>query len=331
MNPKRLRIFQLVDILRRETDAENPISTSQLCAKLDNCDRKTIYRDIDMLIEAGFEIYSRMESKDKVYYMMDRQFNAAELKVLMDAVQAAAFIPETQTKTLIEKIACLAGERKSELLQKGVVGFNTKKHSNEEIFLNIDAIERALREGSQVAFYYFDLDEHVQRQYRHDKKRYAVEPIALIYNSDNYYLRSYSPENNEMRNYRVDRMEQVEVLEDSISESARVSDKELAEYTETVFSMYSGTPENVVLQFDNSLLGVVYDQFGEDTTIARKNKTTCMAFVKVQISGPFWGWLMQFPDKMGIVSPDHVAAKFREWKKKEYVPESETANVREEN
>lgn len=319
IEPKRLRIFQLVDILKKQTDEEHPLSTNQLCSMLGNCDRKTIYRDVDMLIDAGYEIFSRMESKEKVYYMMEREFNVAELRILIDAVQASAFIPVNQTNILIEKIICLAGNQKREIIKNNTVQFRTKKHSNEEIFSNIEVIENALQSQKQISFYYFTLDEYANRKYKYDKKIYIVEPSALIYNQDKYYLRAYSPENEQMRNYRVDRMTEVQMMDCDVSKNAMISADELTEYTNSVFGMYSGKSENIVLKFKDSLLDVIYDRFGEDANVSRFNENTCMVFAKVQVSGMFFGWLMQFPDKVQIISPECLIKEYQEWKNKEFI------------
>ena len=67
---------------------------------------------------------------------------------------------------------------------------------------------------------------------------------------------------------------------------------------------------DVVLEFDDKLIGVVYDKFGEDTKMIRSGDK-CIATVKVQISPVFWGWLFQFAGKMKVLSPDTVIADYR--------------------
>lgn len=76
--------------------------------------------------------------------------------------------------------------------------------------------------------------------------------------------------------------------------------------------MYGGPAVDVVLQFDRSLIGVVYDKFGEDTQMIRSGKDSLVATVKVQVSPTFWGWLFQFAGKMQILSPLELAEKYRQ-------------------
>ncbi|MPN08417.1 hypothetical protein SDC9_155699 [bioreactor metagenome] len=75
--------------------------------------------------------------------------------------------------------------------------------------------------------------------------------------------------------------------------------------------MYGGSTEDCVLQFDNSLIGVIYDKFGENTKMKRLNNDVCAATVKVQVSPTFWGWLFQFPEKMKISSPENLVEEYK--------------------
>ena len=163
----------------------------------------------------------------------------------------------------------------------------------------------------KASFYYFDLDETGERVYRKNKERYIVDPVALVFHEDNYYLMCYSAKYNDIVNYRVDRMDSVALEDEPVSEDALVPETDLAKYTEQVFKMYNGPKEEVVLQFDLPLLGVVYDKFGEDTKVIRSSDTTLVASVKVQISPTFWGWLFQFGGKMRIISPDSVIEEYK--------------------
>lgn len=145
-----------------------------------------------------------------------------------------------------------------------------------------------------------------------DRKRYVVEPIALILCEDNYYLMAYSSRHPERTaNYRVDRMDQVTVIEDSaLSEEALAKLNGISGYTEQAFKMYSGELEDVMLQFNKSLIGPVIDKFGEETEILSVNETTCAAALHIQIAPTFFGWLAQFGSKMKILSSERVKKQY---------------------
>ena len=310
-NYRKIKLLKLLDMLRQETDEQNPLSTTQICAKLGQmgivCDRRTLPRDIAILNEQGYEIMSLMVGHDKCYYVEDRSFSVPELKILIDAVQAASFITDKKTAELVDKIASLGGTHRAEILKSNMVCFNTRKHSNEQIYYSVDTLERAIQDNKKVIFYYFNLDENGNKAYRRDHHHYVVEPIALVFNEDNYYLISYSARHDGTANYRLDRMEEVEIIDEDICEKAIALRESVSGYTEQVFKMYGGETVEVVLEFSDNLIGAVYDKFGEETQMTRVADDKCTAAVKVQVSPVFWGWLFQFGKQMKILSPEGVS------------------------
>ena len=140
---KKLRPMKIWEILRRETDEDHPMGTETLRERLKEsgypCTRKTLYGDIALLNDNGYEVM-RTRKISNEYYVADRSFDIPELRILMDAVQAASFITDKKTKVLIGKIAQLAGDKKAEVLQKNTVEFHTPKSDNEQIFYIVDKI-----------------------------------------------------------------------------------------------------------------------------------------------------------------------------------------------
>ena len=314
-NCQKIKLLKLLELLRQETDEQHPLTTMDICNRLGamgiSCERRTLSKDVALLNEQGYEVMWRWVGKEKGYYIEDRSFSIPELKILIDAIQASSFITEKKTADLIGKIANLGGSHRAELLQGNMVCFNTRKHSNESIYYNVNSLEDAIQRQKKVLFRYFDLDERGQKVYRRDGHRYVVEPVALVFNEDNYYLVVYSSRHDNTANYRVDRMDHVEVLSDAVSEKAISLRGGVAEYTEQAFKMYGGTPTDIVIEFENQLIGAVYDKFGEDTQMMRSGENKCIATVKVQISPTFWGWLFQFAGLMKVISPDTVIEEYK--------------------
>ena len=314
-NIRKVKLLKLLELLRQNTDEEHPMSTAQIATTLSEMgipfDRRTISQDIITLNELGYEIMSVMKGHDKCYYIEDRSFSIPELKILIDAVHASSFITEKKSQELIDKIATLAGSHRAEVLKRNMVCFNTRKHSNERILYNVDALEEAILRKKKVNFYYFDLDENGNRVYRLNGHHYVVEPIALVFNEDNYYLTCYSARHDSTSNYRVDRMDAVEVIKEDCCEKAIALREQVATYTEQAFKMFGGQLEAVVLEFDRSLIGAVYDRFGENTQMMGTSENRCIAHVKVQISPVFWGWVFQFADQMQILSPSAVLTEYK--------------------
>ena len=158
----------------------------------------------------------------------------------------------------MDKIASLGGTHRAEILKSNMVCFNTRKHSNEHIYYNVDTLEHAIQNNKKVIFYYYNLDENGNRVYRRNHHHYVVEPVALVFNEDNYYLISYSARHDGTANYRVDRMEAVEIIEEDICEKAISLRNRVSEYTEQAFKMYGGEAVEVVLEFHDALIGAIW-------------------------------------------------------------------------
>ena len=274
-------------------------------------DKRTLSREVEFLNSQGFDIKTRIVGHQKGYYIEKRGFSVPELKILIDAVQAASFITDSQTREFISKIADLGGSRKSEILKENVVCFNTTKHTNESIYQNVSELEKALTGKKQASFYYFDRNVDGEKVYWKEKKRYVVEPMALIFNDDNYYLMTWNAKYEGITNYRVDRMDEVSVEETGVSEKAIMDDSDIAAFRQQAFKMYGGNLEDVVLEFNEKLIGVVHDKFGENTKMIRTAPGKCVASVQVQIAPTFWGWLFQFVGEMRIISPDPLMEEYK--------------------
>lgn len=316
-NWQKVKLLRMMDLLRAQASPERPLTTERICSALAaegiSCDRKTLTKDIQTLRSYGYEVAARQIGHEKGYYIPARQadFSLAEQKIIIDALQAANFITREKTDELITKVAGLNAGQRDRILTTGVVCFNKRKHSNEEIYANVAVLEDALSQKRQASFVYFDRNENGERIYRKDRARYTVEPMALIYYEDNYYLMCFSSKYDGVTNYRVDRMDEVAVEDAPVSEQAIIPDDDLAAYTEQVFKMYNGPATDVTIEFDDKLIGVIQDKFGEDTRIVRISQTRCVASIRVQISPVFWGWVFQFVGELSIVSPEQVKEDYK--------------------
>ena len=266
---QKLKLLCLLDLLKNDTDEDHPFTTADICKKMNEmgipCDRRTLKDDIKDLEDYGIEIMHTNEGHSKAYYIDDCKFTIPELKILIDSVQAASFITENKSNELTQKIAALSGKQRSQLLTENIIRFNTTKHTNEGVYYTVGTLEEAIRKHFKVSYLYFDLDENGDRAYRKKKESYVVAPIALIYNDDNYYMVCYTEKYDALNNYRLDRMEQVSIIKEPICSAAEDSKSNLTNHVEQSIHMYTGQTANVVLKLDNSLIGTIYDEFGEGT------------------------------------------------------------------
>ena len=313
------RILKLRQILKRKTDEKHKLTGPALIQKITEAgyhtSDETLRKDLKALAQNGFPYVSTIGGKDPGYFSECEPFSQPELKLLLDSVQAARFVTEKKTKELTEKLMSLASEYQEQDLKKSEIIFNTRKHTNNQIYYIIDACDNALRNRTRLSFRYYDLDFRCKPCYRYKNKPITVEPFALICFEDNYYLHAFradiEDEKEAMRTYRLDRMTKIELLSTPVTPRALARFGKAAEYTRSVFKMYGGEETEVTLRFPRELCGSVYDKFGEKTKITALSDDLGELTETIQISGTFFGWVDQFEGKMEIVSPAPLREKYK--------------------
>ena len=316
-NAYKIKLIKLLEILRQDSDEDHYIGTSELIEKLDKmgivCDRRTLYKDIEVLNSFGYEVLcEKSPGKPNCYCVADRSFDVPELRILMDAVQASSFITPSKTEILLDKIADLGGSHRAELLQSNIVRFNTTKSTNENIFYAISEINAAIENNKKVSFEYFDFNEKHERVYRKERKRYFVNPMATIFDDDNYYLIAYYAKHPGVVHYRIDRMDMVEMVENQSRDIYNGEPIDLRHHKKTVFGMFQGEEQEVDFIANKSLLDVVFDVFGDSARLEPVGENSFRFKASVQISPMFYGWCLSFGDKLQVVGPDEVVEKIKE-------------------
>ena len=92
--------------MQEQTDDTHMLTMPQIISELAKYDieaqRKSIYDDLAALNDFGIEIIKCQEFGKTFYYCGTRDFEMAELKILVDAIQSSKFISENKTKDLIK-------------------------------------------------------------------------------------------------------------------------------------------------------------------------------------------------------------------------------------
>lgn len=313
---QKLKLFYLIDIFKKKTDEDHPISVNEIIQQLHNvgisAERKSIYRDIEAMQELGFDIIP-VHNKTFSYYLGSREFETAELRLLVDAVQASRFITKKKSNELIKKLEGLAADYDAEKLQSQVFVTNRIKTSNESIFYNVDCIHSAINSNNKISFLYFDWDIKKHKVYRHNGKKYIVSPWALIWNSENYYLIGYDSDTDSIRHYRVDKMVTINSIDEKREGRAKFNNVDVAVYSQRLFGMYNGDIVSVRLRCSKDVTNAVIDRFGTDVRfIPSSDGESFEVTVDVAISPVFFSWVFMFGGKVKIISPLSMQDKMRE-------------------
>lgn len=301
---QKQRILYMLKYFYEKTDEKHTVTVNNLISYL-NCyditaNRKTIYDDIEVLQDFGFDIVKN-KSKTHNFYLASRNFELSEIKILIDAVQASKFITLKKSQQLISELCSLLSSYESKQINRQVYVLDRVKNMNESILYNVDNIHNAIAENKRLRFRYFEYDYQCRKIYHKDKN---VNPLALIYSNENYYMITYNEKYDNNVTYRVDRMESVEI--DDEPRILPPEEFDPAGYVKPIFGMYHGDIETVTVLFENDLAKTVIDRFGMDTPMRKYDEEHFIARFDVALSDRFLAWIIGFGNKCRIISPDYV-------------------------
>ena len=309
----RLKILYLYKIFLDKTDEKHYLTMSDIVNQLKlygiSAGRKALYEDIEALKAYGLDIIT-IKGRVSAYYVASRDFELPELKLLADAVSSSRFLTERKSSELLKKIENLSSVHEAKQIQRQVYVTNRVKAMNERIYLNVDVIHRAIAENKKIKFRYFDYNLQKKKTYRAGSR--VCSPYALAWDDERYYLIAYYDNRQTISNFRIDRMEGVEIIDEKAV--PKPDNFIVADYMNSSFAMFSGTTQDVKLRFDNQLINAVIDRFGKGITIFPDGDShfTVRVKVKAEHPEPFFGWLFQFGTMAEIIEPCELRDRYIE-------------------
>jgi len=311
---QKAKLLYILKELQEKTDEDHTLSVAQLVDMLKangiKAERKSIYDDIEALRMAGFDIENRRE-KPAGYYLATRDFELAELKLLVDSVQSAKFITRRKSMELIRKLENLTSRYEAQQLQRNVFVTNRIKTMNESIYYSVDAIHSAISANARIRFQYFEWTVEKETKLRKGGEFYEVSPWGLTWDDENYYLIAYDGQAGIIKHYRVDKMLKLTVMEGTAREGKeQFSNLDTAVLARKTFGMFGGREDMVRLLCVNSMAGVMIDRFGKEVMMRRLSDTHFAASVRVNVSPQFFGWVFGLGSGVKIEGPDWVRDEF---------------------
>ena len=308
---QKMKLLVLRQFLLDHSDEEHPISTSELIDELARwgiqAERKCIYSDMETLRMSGVDVNVR-KGGTSGWYIGQRDFELAELKLLVDAVQSSRFITRKKSDSLIRKLEAMAGEHQAEQLQRQVFVSGRVKTMNESIYYNVDELHAALWEKRAITFQYFDYNSRKERVLRREGALYTVSPCGLVWDNENYYLVGWDHKHGQVRHYRVDKMCAISITDQPLEGDTAGFD--MAGYAQKHFGMFSGRDAAVTLRCREELAGVVLDRFGQEAILIPGADGYFSVTVSVAVSPQFWGWLFGLGDGVKLTGPDWAVEEY---------------------
>lgn len=308
-----IRIIELLRFLYQQTDEAHAVTVSEMIEYLKSIGipsvRQTVYTDLEALDTAGIDIV-QIKSTQNRYFIGSRIFEYPELKMLVDAVASSKVISAKKSQALIQKLGQLTSIQQAEQLQRLASLSSRVKPHNEKVYYIIDSIQTAILDQHQISFQYYEYTPEKKKILKHDGYRYILDPYALEWKNDHYYLIGYSHKHKGIAHFRVDRLTSVEPLD---SKFQPMPDFDVAAYTNKMVDMFAAEhAEQVKLLCSNELMRVIIDHYGEDIEISPYDDTHFTVIIEVNPSGTFYGWVFKFMGKIRILSPQSCVDKMQD-------------------
>ena len=302
---QKSKLLALLRIFEQQTDENHLLNVPQLVELLEaqgiRCERKSVYSDIEALGALGYDIKLR-RGRGGGYFLASRTFDLAELKLLVDAVQASRVVSGTTSRRLIHKLEKLCSNYEGSQLQRQVYVEGRPKTDSKSLLYSIDALHEAINNGKMVEFLYRKADSR-------EKEKRTVSPWQLAWENGCYYLIAYQDEKEPagIRNYRVDRMSSVTVLGDARRGKAEFRQFDLPAYLRKHFNMFGGPEYRVTLRCTADLESAMRDRFGRTPLFVPEEDGAYFHFdVPVCVSPQFYGWVCGFGGKVEVTAPAEV-------------------------
>lgn len=311
---QKLKLLYIADFLKQYSDEDHPVTTSEIIDMLRNvgieAERKSIYSDIEALRFYGMDI-NISKGRNGGISLLSKEFQLAELKLLVDAVQSSRFITKKKSFDIIKKLSEQVSTYEREELQREVYILNRIKNDNESIYYSTDTIHKAIQSDKMIVFRYFNYGTDKKKLYHNDGKPIKVSPFGLQYDSEKYYMIAFDGYASKIKHYRVDKMENVEIFDDSRDGKGYFRKFDLAEYANSTVTMYSGEVAPVTLKLPEKFAGAVIDKFGKQCRFVPLDDGEFSVTINVTMTPTLYSWVFTFGGDIKITAPEKAVNDYK--------------------
>lgn len=312
-NKKMLNMI-ILDILKEYSDEDHKLTQQKVLRILENtygmeCDRRSVKNNIEYLQELGYKI-----GTDGGYYLSDRDFNDAELRMLIDSVLFSKNLTQKQAKKLIDKL-CGMGNRYFTAKVSHIHSLPELRHAdNKQLIYAVDAVNDAISEGKKISFVYnsygTDLKLHPKRE-----EPYIVNPYQIVASNGFYYLIGNYDKYDNVSHYRLDKMTDVIMLDDNVKPKKKVTEfangyslpKHMAEH----IYMFGGESVRVKFLINEDMMNELIDWFSKDFRICSIKDGKAEISVNCNENAMFY-WALQYGPYVEVLEPASLRNSLKE-------------------
>lgn len=293
------RVLALYRFLTENTDEQHQVSMQDILIHMElegySCSEDSILRYIKQLKnEMKVDIVSG-RGRNARYFIGSRILEKEEMKLIVDSINASNFIEKSIAKNMIDKLKKTMSTFDAKELDRSVLGINIAKSENKKILYNVNIIQEALAKDVQISFDYMMWNKNKRLEKKSDR-RYGMNPWALIWANDRYYLYGYDLKEKEgrlsERNYRVDKLDNIQLLDKTRNGKMQFKTFDANSYVSRRVGMFSGKEQLITIKIPSNMIGAFIDQFGKKITISEDKESMLLVTFCAVASPILYGWLI---------------------------------------
>jgi predicted DNA-binding transcriptional regulator YafY len=132
-------------------------------------------------------------------------------------------------------------------------------------------------------------------------KEYVVEPLRITYADGGTYLTAFVPEYREMRNFAIERIRTLGVLDEKFARRPLP-----AEPFAHSLGAFSGTPERIEIEFNPSVAAfVISREWHRSQTFEPRQDGSVLMRLEVCVDRPLKTWVLGFGADARVIAPAH--------------------------
>lgn len=313
---KNGNILYILNVLKKYSDEEHKMQAVEIQRKIKeiydvDIDTRTIRRNINLLkYKLDYDISTR-EENGKGYYITrnpETDFEPGEIRAIIDNFSYANYIVPAISKSIIKKCKNMQNIYENKKLRDYKIYANDTKTDNMEVIKNIEDISEAIQNLNKIEFEYwkYGMDKKIEKVIVSKPK---VTPYALVYKNQEFYMIGIKEGQEKFYNYRLDRIKNLKQLEEK--RTIKKTTSEIQEFAESIVEMFGGEKEEIEVDCSMVLLDTVFDQFGKNITIIKKDEDTFKIILDANPLG-FKFWVLRNIDCVEVIRPESLRNEIKE-------------------
>ena len=307
---KKLLILLILEVLQINTDEDHHLTQQEILRILEaeygvTCDRRSVKANVLDLIDLGYDI-----NMDDGYYLASREFDDAELRMLIDSVLFSRNISQTQGKRLIEKLEKMSNKYFHAKVSHVRALPDLNHTENKQVMIVLDTLNDAIDRGKKVRFMYNSYGTDFKLHPR-KKEKYLVNPYQLVANNGRYYLLGNVDKYDDLNHYRIDKITDIELTEEKLKPIKKVKGFEhgldLPKHMAEHIYMFCGESVPVQMKAKTAIMDYLIDWFGRDFRIVDEDRDRgeITISLKCNYTAMFY-WALQYGAYVEILSPKEL-------------------------